>query len=128
MTLKTTEALSRREIKALGSTAQPVFLIGAGRFARRSVVQRIHKEMVGIDLDFDSPHPDLSILLPQARTETSGAKSIGIDAVKTFVDRLTLTPCALPVRIGFIEPASALTGESQTPSSGTSRNPPVRPA
>ncbi len=107
------QPLRRGEIQALAGTRQPLFLIGAGRRARLKVVQAIHREMTGKDFDPDNPHADLSVLAPPCRDDPAAPRSIGIEAVQLFVDRLCLTPCAAPVRIGFIEPASALTVESQ---------------
>lgn len=100
-------------VKVLSKSRQPIFLVGLSRQARRAAASAIHREMMGFDLDFDSPHPDASVLLPPPREDGNPGRSIGIDLVKEFVDRLCLTPYVEDVRFGFIEPAAALTAESQ---------------
>lgn len=105
--------LSRPQIKVLAASAQPIFLVGLSRYARRAVTSAVVQAMAGIDLDAAAPDADLSILVPPMREDGNQGRTIGIDAVKLLVDRLCLTPYAHPVRVGLIEPASALTLESQ---------------
>lgn len=111
--MKRAHALPALPVKVLSQSLQPIFLAGPSRQARRSVANAIHREMLGFDLDFQAPHPDASILVPPPREDGNLGRSIGIDLIKEFVDRLCLTPYQESVRFGFIEPASALTVESQ---------------
>ncbi|OGH60351.1 MAG: hypothetical protein A3G34_09935 [Candidatus Lindowbacteria bacterium RIFCSPLOWO2_12_FULL_62_27] len=108
-----TPALPARHLAALARSAQPVFLVGLSHFARRVAANAILQKWIGADMDSAAPPVDLALLLPAAREDGSPGRSIGIDAVKSFVDRLCLTPYAGPLRAGFVEPASALTIESQ---------------
>lgn len=105
--------LTQKQIRALAKTEQPIFLIGGGRFVRRQAADAIHRDLVDVALDVENPHPDLTILAPPPREDMFLGRSIGIDAVKMFVDKLCLTPYSSPLRVGFVEPASALTLESQ---------------
>lgn len=104
---------SREKFHALARSAQPIFLVGLSRQTRRSAANAILKEMIGAGLEEPTPPPDLSVLTPQTREDGNAGRTIGIDAARTFVDRLSLTPYAKAVRVGMIEPAGALTLESQ---------------
>lgn len=112
-------SLTAKNVQALAETAQPICLIGSSRKVRWDAMSVLHREWLGKALDLSNPHPDLSLLLP-AVSESSRAfdsaivgGSIGIDAVREFVGRLCLTPYSASIRVGMVEPASALTLESQ---------------
>lgn len=106
-------AVSPHELKMLSQCRQPIYLTGSGRFVRRSVANAIHRDVIGMDMNLTEPHADLSVLVPPASFDPEDGKSIGIDAVRDFVERLSLTPYSSGYRIGFVEPGNALTPESQ---------------
>jgi len=89
-------------------------LISPSRAVRQAAVDQILQDLLGSTLKAEPPHPDLTMLSPSTAQESGGSgKSVGIDAVKSFVDRLCHTPTLSNVRVGWIEPASTLTIESQ---------------
>lgn len=107
------QSLSPAQIKSLAATAQTILFVGPCRSQRLDAVAAVHRAILGVEYDPARPHPDLSILNPECRIEPGAPRSIGIDAVKAFVDRMYLTPMSAPFRLGWIDPASALTVESQ---------------
>lgn len=102
------------DVRILTASPQPICLIGPNRAGRIAAIADLHRAWFGQPLDPASPHPDLSFLAPGGTDPAApGGGSIGIDAVREFVERLCLTPYAADVRLGVIEPAGALTVESQ---------------